>query len=85
MSGRESPGSEDQPRLPDRALRPPVWMPGTALTELHTGDGQELNDGIPSPTTLKDKKVPPTANNKSPKLAQGEGRCWADPTPRAPM
>lgn len=62
MSGRESPGSEDQPRLPDRALRPPVWMSGTVLIELHTGDGQELNNGISSPTSLKDRKVPPTAN-----------------------
>ena len=28
-----------QPKQPDWAKRPPAWLLGTVITELHTGDG----------------------------------------------
>lgn len=39
LEWRESRGSENQQRQPDRALRLSAWLPGTVFTELHAGGG----------------------------------------------
>lgn len=84
VSARESPGSEDQQRQPDRPLRPPAWLPGTVFTELHTGDRAGAERWDPLPHLLQGQEgVPYCQQSAAP--ARGEWRCRRDPAPRAPM
>ena len=71
VSARESPGSEDQQRQPDRPLRPPAWLPGTVFTELHTGDRAGAEQWDPLPHLLEGQEGVPYCQ-QSPAPAQGE-------------
>lgn len=83
VSGMERPGSEGQQRPPDRALRPPAWLPGTVFTECSRGHGAGGERVDPLLSFLEGQEA--AHGQQSLVLAQGECRCWGDPTPGVPM
>ena len=65
---------------PDRALRPPAWLPGTVSTELHPGRGARAGGRGRLPQRLQEQGGA-LRSYQRPARAQGECRGWA---PRHP-